>query len=104
MKHTYAIDYDNTLRGSDGEPLPDAVRAMQALYREGETVIIFTARPEIMHAEIDEWLRTHKMPFKRVTNVKPQADIYIDDRAVRYTGNWNETIALCRNYLTSHAS
>ena len=39
--------------------------------------------------QITDWLELYKIPYDDLTNQKPPAIAYIDDRAVRFT-NWND--------------
>ncbi|MDB4337439.1 hypothetical protein OAA09_00315 [bacterium] len=47
-----------------------------------------------------EWLKKHKMDefVKEVTSEKPRAVFYIDDKAVRFEGNWKETFEKLETY------
>lgn len=102
------IDLDGTLceykapggRYDDVRPLPGAAEFLRARRAEGHTVIIYTARHmktcggnvglvvarqgQILH----KWLRDHGMEYDELYFGKPQADLYIDDNALRFEGNW----------------
>jgi hypothetical protein len=64
--------------------------------------VIFTTRlnPEFdgdvewKKLQIVAWLNKYNIPFDEVTNNKPKAMCYIDDRAIRFT-NWKDI----SNYL-----
>lgn len=47
-----------------------------------------------------EWLEKHDMKqfVKEVTAEKPRAVFYIDDKAVRFEGNWNDTFSDLKRY------
>jgi hypothetical protein len=108
---TIAIDFDGVIhaysRGwQDGtiydEPVPMAFAAIEEL-RKKYAIAIFTTRDV---RQVSEWLQNYGLnvttewtpPFWRgvdsilVTNVKPAAVAYIDDRAIRFF-NWVQTMS-----------
>lgn len=104
VKKTLAIDFDGTIhRYSKGwydgtcydEPMPGAIDALLNFMNRGYDVIIFTARPV---EPVREWMKKYwtapMFPIPDVTNVKPIAIAYIDDRAVTFKGDWNEMLEL----------
>lgn len=111
---TICIDFDGVLhdyskgyRGLDvfGEPVKEAPHAVQHLKKEGWKIIIFTARP--VTQGMRNWLRTNKIPFDFINenpdqmdkaSPKPYADIYLDDRAVQFNGNWQQSLLDIANY------
>ncbi len=58
---------------------------------ENYELILFTTRNS---KQAVEWLQSNKIDkyFKNVTNVKNPAYIYIDDRALKFNGDYNKTI------------
>lgn len=94
-------DYSDGYQGTDifGEPLPGAVDAMKRLQEFGFKLIIFTTRPDT--PELRTYLNVHGIPFEAINNNpdqpeganpgKPIADIYLDDRGVRF-GNWRQAV------------
>lgn len=96
---TVAIDFDGVLadyRGWKGElhldpPMVGAPEFVQRVIDAGYDVVIFTtgARFSERTTAIHGWLKKHGFPEGlTVTNVKPPALVYIDDRGFRFTGNW----------------
>ncbi len=90
---TIALDFDGVLHRygegwKDGtiydEPVVGAVDACWELRRRGYELVVFTARQGI--AEIRTWLADHGFPEKhmQVTNTKPPALFYVDDRGIRF--------------------
>jgi hypothetical protein len=51
-------------------------------------IVVLTSRPREQHAEIFMELLRHGFPIEHVTNVKPPAEAYLDDKAVRIPKNW----------------
>jgi hypothetical protein len=93
---TLAIDFDGVLSaytGWKGEmapldpPLPGAIDFLNECLDHGFAVVIFTTRPEQL---VHEWLQVHAPPevsmVVQITNTKPPAWLYIDDRAFLFTG------------------
>ncbi|MFC1491336.1 capsular biosynthesis protein [Nitrospinota bacterium] len=104
-----AIDIDGTIcpikkpdeAYEDLLPLAGAAEAIRELRRAGHEIIIITARHmatcesnlgKVMRrvGKITlDWLNTHGIEYDEIYFGKPNADIYIDDRAVRFM-DWNE--------------
>ncbi len=98
VKRTIALDFDGVLhRYSQGwkdgsiydDPVYGAVDACRELKRRGYELVVFTAR---RNEDIPDWLVRHGFPPMPVTNTKPPALFYIDDRAIRFE-RWAQ--ALC---------
>ena len=68
------------------KPKKNALTALWKLTENNE-IVIFTSRTEDEWPTINDWLYRYGFPLFRITNIKEKADIYIDDRAVRFT-NW----------------
>ena len=93
-----AIDFDGTIHDwlapkpgrRMGPPIEGAREALQAFREAGHTIIVHTVRGgEPKH--VKDWLDYYLIPYHQVTNIKPAADWYIDDRGMHFT-NWPEAI------------
>lgn len=96
MQRALCIDFDGVLHAfrtgwqghdvvADG-PVPGAVRACWKLHEAGWKLYVLSSR---MHLEpVQEWLDRHDFPPMTLTRVKPIAMAYIDDRGVRFDGDW----------------
>lgn len=109
-KKTIGIDFDGTIcqkqRYGDGtitaEPNQQASDTINELKKEGYKIVIFTTRLnpkfggdiEWKKQQIINWCNKYDILFDEITNNKPEAMIYIDDRAIRFT-NWPDI----KNYL-----
>lgn len=103
-RRTICLDFDGVvhsyLSGWHGETIisdPPIHRVEQAIrqLRKDYRVVVFSARcrsDEGVEAIMD-WLAKHEIEVDEVCRNKPPAHIYVDDRAVRFTGDWDETIA-----------
>lgn len=107
-----AIDFDNVLYDYDGrwqggrldsEPVPGATAAMIRLRDDGHILIIYSTRGWLRaHRErMANWLTANGIPYDDIARTKPNADVYIDDKALHFT-SWPQTLdELARRYDTS---
>lgn len=92
VKLIYCFDLDGTLCTLTGgayesaEPFDNRVRHVNRLFREGPTIKIFTARGatskkpwrQLTERQLEEWgVQHHELIMG-----KPDADLFIDDKAV----------------------
>lgn len=73
------------------QPIAGAREALRDLRAAGHTVIIYTARGWSEHRVTRHWLEQHGIEYDGLHMGKPVADVWIDDRAVRFT-NWPDTL------------
>lgn len=92
-RRTIAIDFDGVLHQYNGfkgedvfnEPLPLARERVEQLLARGHEVVVFTTRQSAL---VRGWLQRYNFPEVSVTNVKQPFWIIIDDRALRFEGEW----------------
>lgn len=106
---TVAVDFDAVIHQYKGwkgvdvfdDPIPGAVEALKELKSQGCIIILNTTR--MMTPKMEEWLERHGVvydhhnenPDKRDNALDPRkvlADVYIDDRAIQFNGDWATTI------------
>lgn len=84
---TIAVDFDNTLAYSPeypkvGQPLKAVVNKIKKHRKDGDRIILHTSRSGRDLKLALEWCARNGLDFNEVV-VKPRADIYVDDRAIR---------------------
>ncbi|MEU4118939.1 hypothetical protein AB0F71_31155 [Kitasatospora sp. NPDC028055] len=113
--HAVGLDFDLTLVQHDqgwqdgriyGEPIPGALEALRTLQAR-RSVFVVTARHRSHHPAVAAWLARHGIdaivdddPDRAywrghqvlVTNKKLGAALYIDDRALAFTGDWDTAL------------
>lgn len=99
MSKTICLDFDgvmNTYDGWKGEdnlfmPKPGLPKFLAELRDRGFDIVVCSTRNVV---KILEWLQIHHIDhyIKDVTNIKPLALAYIDDRGFRFSGDYNATL------------
>jgi hypothetical protein len=88
---TYCFDIDGTLctitdgAYEDAQPYPERIAVVKGLFEAGNTIKIFTARGSttgidwrnLTEAQLREW----GVPYHELILGKPEADVFIDDKA-----------------------
>lgn len=69
-------------------PLPGARTALYILEKHYQLVCFTTRDVEF----VKSWLMRHGFPEMRVTNHKAMASVMLDDRAVRFEGEWTDKL------------
>ena len=83
-------------------PRPNAVEGMKKMYTDGITLSVSCAgwNPKT-HSLVDsvrrlagirQWLQQWSIPYDRVAS-KDHADVYFDDKGVRFSGDWNADLS-----------
>jgi len=101
---TIALDFDGVLhehsRGFTGlVPEEPPVRGAQDFVRDllddGFKVVIFSHRAATKAGKdgIVEWLIEHGFPEMDVSDKKPASEVYVDDRSLRFEGDFDDAYA-----------
>jgi phosphoglycolate phosphatase-like HAD superfamily hydrolase len=95
---TIMVDLDGVLCTEEqfhdrplAEPIAGAREALEKLRAAGYIVVVYTARSWGEHRATKHWLDQHGFTYDGIQMGKPVADVWIDDRALRFT-SWNETL------------
>jgi hypothetical protein len=106
---TVCLDFDGVVHsyqsGWQGEsivadpPIHGVDRAINHL-RKDFRVVIHSARckSEAGRHAIEQWLAKHRIEVDEVCENKPPAFVYVDDRAIRFSGDWPQTIADIKSF------
>ncbi len=103
MYNLICIDFDGTIAQYDGwkgvgifgEPIKGVKEALRNLEKAGKKIIVYTTRGEVN--SISQYLKEHDIPYDYINPApknnshmsrKPIADVYIDDRAIQFPGEW----------------
>ena len=103
MKSVICIDFDGVLNNythydeNDLFTPREGARDFLIALSEKYYVVVLTARNT---HRVHEWLLRYDMPFYEVTNVKPPAVAYIDDRAICFEGSFNELMREVDDFKT----
>lgn len=89
------IDFDGVIHGYKhlvvgrrmGAPIQDAEHFMKHLYDRGFILKVYTvkATTESGQRAVEDQLKYYMIPFHEVTAIKPNAALYIDDKALHFT-------------------
>lgn len=105
------VDFDGVVhKYSDGwqggvvydTPMPGAAEALAELSQYFR-LIIFTSRTDL--APVEQWLQDNDLGkyFVEVTNQKPVAAAYLDDRGIRFDGGWDKALSDVKTILKPDA-
>lgn len=67
---------------------PEAITFLRALKERGHEVIIYSSRHSEDRELTEKFLEENNVPFDELVLGKPRAELYIDDRAMKFKG-WN---------------
>ena len=102
MKKRIMIDLDGVLNNYFvyTNEIPNIRRGAKQFIKKlskNYELVLFTTRDGQKAAE---WLKLNQIDnfFKNVTNIKMPAHIYIDDRALKFSGNYTKTLNEIENF------
>jgi hypothetical protein len=96
-----AIDFDGVIHNNPtkgmGNPIEGAKESLHKLYWDNRIIIhSVRATTEDGKRMIESWMNEKEIPYHEVTSTKPQADVYLDDKAIRFT-RWDESMISIQN-------
>lgn len=86
-------DYKNPLPGRRmGGPLEGCEAALLVLRELGYEIVVFSVwGDEKGQKTIADFMDYYQLPCDRITNIKPRAAFYLDDKAIKFN-NWAEAL------------
>ena len=93
-----AIDFDGVIHDFKnpvvgrrmGAPIKGTKEALMGFKAHGHKIIVFTIWGDAKGQKtISDFMKYYELPFDEITNIKPQADAYLDDKAIRFT-SWED--------------
>jgi phosphoglycolate phosphatase-like HAD superfamily hydrolase len=86
-----AIDFDDTIRDTNTDlPVEGAMDALNWLEDEGYSWYVLTANQNL--AGVQTWMRKYGFLDVIVTHEKMPAKYYVDDRGLKFDGDWDSII------------
>lgn len=93
MSDLIAVDFDNTLTTGEGPPFWDdewnveeadeeIVEWVNNHYRNGDYIIVWTARPWSEAHKVAAFLERHEVEYNGIRCNKGGASLYVDDKSV----------------------
>jgi hypothetical protein len=109
LRRTLCLDFDGVLHSyrsgwCGAEIIPDppihGTREAVARLRQQYRVVVHSTRchTEEGRRAVQSWLQTHQIVVDEVCEHKPPALVYIDDRAIRFRGNWDDVLDEVRQF------
>jgi len=80
---TLCVEVEKWWEDEDPTPIQMNVNKLMDLYRQGNTIIINTARPWGDYEKTKAWLERHGVSFDILAMGKVRADLYIDNDSKR---------------------
>lgn len=91
-------DMHNVIDGQKmGQPVAGSLEAVNLLQRQGHRLFVMTASTKARLPSIYEWLAYFNFPPLPVTNEKQNADLYIDDKGLRFH-DWEQAVHDIEHY------
>lgn len=80
-------DFKNPIKGRRmGAPIQGTKEALDSFKKKGYEIIIHTVwGDEKGQKTISDFMNYYQLPYDSITNIKPNVDWYIDDKAIHFT-------------------
>lgn len=97
-----AVDFDGVIHDHKhpiagrrmGAPIEGTQQALDILRRKGYKIVIHSVWGDDKGQKtISDFMNYYKLPYDEITNIKPNAEYYIDDKAIHFT-NWKDILVV----------
>jgi hypothetical protein len=106
---TICLDFDGVIHAYTSPWQGVAVIPDPPIHRVDEAIVRLRKRYRVVvHSSrccsadgitaIQNWLAKHNIEVDEVCQHKPPAMVYVDDRAIRFTGDWDETMSAINDF------
>jgi hypothetical protein len=105
------VDFDDTINDYPGwtsegysavrgKPLPGAREGIRELRKLGYRVFVNSVRCGYDGGQfaVEQYLLTHDIVVDGVTEFKPPASVYLDDKGLTFTGDWSKAVQDVRKF------
>ena len=96
-----AIDFDGVIHDKlrpvegrkMGRPIDGAQASVTRLKDDGNMIIIHTVMAASVRGiqAVADWMKYYSIPYDLIMFTKPNADVFIDDKAIRFE-SWSDTL------------
>ena len=100
------VDWDQTIFETSGYPdytpteiILGAKEGLEKIVAMGYKVVVFTARPWADLYILKHLIKEHKLPVDQIICGKPLFLWMIDDKALTFTGSWEDTLTKLKSVL-----
>lgn len=97
--HSYVSGWQGNNVAND-PPVPGIVGVIRKLYNEGWEIYVHSSRCATLAGAqtIQNYLNRYEIPYKDITPYKPEAKIYVDDRAICFDEDSEKLLRQIRNF------
>lgn len=81
---------EKTFSRSLAKPIKGAIECINKLYDAGNTIIVYSARNWQEYEMTEHWLKLNGIKYNQLVMGKPNGDVWIDDRAIKFK-DWETT-------------
>lgn len=88
-----ATVFDPTVPDNAQTPIGDVANQLRRIRDQGFEVVLFTSRPQSTEHSTCLQLRDAGIEFDDIIFNKPQFDLFVDNKALKFVGTWDTNTA-----------